>query len=231
MIPYIQKCPKCFSLDFWKTKDNRLKCKNCRCLFTPKINPFNIPNEVLEEIIFEFLMEHPINIILQRVKISKYKLLKVLTFLRKIITKDIPIEFKNMISLKNEPPINELKEPIIGILEKNGKIFARILNIEPDEVKNFLKKKEKTDFKEDWVKNFGLIFKGSFFRLNSEKKYQIDTLEAFWGYLKRKLSLKGGIRKEKLPLYLGEYVWRYNHKNLNLNEQKELLLNLLLKKF
>lgn len=32
-------------------------------------------------------------------------------------------------------------------------------------------------------------------------------------YLKRKLASKGGIRREKLPLYLGEYVWRYNHRN------------------
>jgi predicted transcriptional regulator len=35
----------------------------------------------------------------------------------------------------------------------------------------------------------------------------------FWGYLKRKLTSKGIIRREKLPLYLGEYVWLYNHRN------------------
>jgi hypothetical protein len=40
----------------------------------------------------------------------------------------------------------------------------------------------------------------------------INGLEGFWGYLKRKLASKGGIRREKLPLYLGEYVWRYNHR-------------------
>ncbi len=34
--------------------------------------------------------------------------------------------------------------------------------------------------------------------------------EGFWGYLKRNLSAKGGIRRDRLPLYLAEYVWRYN---------------------
>jgi transposase-like protein len=53
---------------------------------------------------------------------------------------------------------------------------------------------------------------------HGEKQYpdgkgnHINGLEGFLGYLKRKLSSKGGIRREKLPLYLGEYVWRYNHR-------------------
>jgi hypothetical protein len=45
------------------------------------------------------------------------------------------------------------------------------------------------------------------------KGNHINGLEGFWGYLKRKLSSKGGIRRVKLPLYLGEYVWRYNHRS------------------
>jgi hypothetical protein len=40
------------------------------------------------------------------------------------------------------------------------------------------------------------------------KGNHINGMEGFWGYLKRKLASKGGIRREKLPLYLGEYVWR-----------------------
>ena len=54
--------------------------------------------------------------------------------------------------------------------------------------------------------------------------------KGFRGYLKRKLSAKGGIRKERLSLYLGEYVWRYNHRNLIFKEQdkeqEKHLLNL-----
>jgi hypothetical protein len=40
-------------------------------------------------------------------------------------------------------------------------------------------------------------------------------LEGFWGFLKWKLALKGGITKQKLPLYLAEYVWRFNHRKDN----------------
>jgi transposase-like protein len=45
--------------------------------------------------------------------------------------------------------------------------------------------------------------------------------------LKRKLVSKGGIRREKLPLYLGEYVWRYNHRNDNDNVNVKRIIKLL----
>ncbi len=57
----------------------------------------------------------------------------------------------------------------------------------------------------------------------------INGLEGFWGYLKRKLAAKGGIRQEHLHLYLGEYVWRYNYRHMNLKEQENYLMKLLKK--
>jgi|TARA_B110000263_G_scaffold249701_1_gene268154 transposase-like protein len=42
--------------------------------------------------------------------------------------------------------------------------------------------------------------------------------------LKRRLAEKGGIRKERLPFYLAEYVWRYNHRNNDIQTQKKLII-------
>ena len=56
------------------------------------------------------------------------------------------------------------------------------------------------------------------------KGNHINGLEGFWGYLKRRLAAKGGIRKERLPLYLAEYVWRYNHRNDSIQIQKILIM-------
>jgi transposase-like protein len=55
----------------------------------------------------------------------------------------------------------------------------------------------------------------------------INGLEGFWGYLKRNLVSKGGIRREKLPFYLNEYVWRFNHRKVPISEQVNRLLLLL----
>lgn len=56
--------------------------------------------------------------------------------------------------------------------------------------------------------------------------HHINGLEGFWEYLKRKLAAKGGIRRERLPIFLGEYVWRYNHRQISLKEQERLMFNL-----
>jgi transposase-like protein len=55
----------------------------------------------------------------------------------------------------------------------------------------------------------------------------INGLEGFWGYLKRKLAAKGGIRRKRLSLYLGEYVWRYNHRRFPHQQKEKLLFKLL----
>ena len=55
----------------------------------------------------------------------------------------------------------------------------------------------------------------------------INGMEGFWGYLKRILAAKGWIRQERLPLYLAEYVWRYNHRELEIRDQIEIVLTLL----
>ena len=87
-----------------------------------------------------------------------------------------------------------------------------------------------------WRAYTGLAAKGYVHRTvrHREKEYvsknnkynHINGLGGFWGYLKRRLAAKGGIRRNRLHLFLGEYVWRYNHRGLEVNEQVILLLDL-----
>ena len=60
----------------------------------------------------------------------------------------------------------------------------------------------------------------------AEKK-QVNRLRGFWGYLRRQLAGRGGIRRERLPLYLAEYVWRFNSRQLTQEQQVRELLRLL----
>lgn len=71
-----------------------------------------------------------------------------------------------------------------------------------------------------WQAYAGLAAKGFVHRLanHGEREYSdgrenhINELEGFWGYLKRKLAAEGRIRRDESCLYLGEYVWRNNHR-------------------
>jgi len=54
-----------------------------------------------------------------------------------------------------------------------------------------------------------------------------NNIEGFWGILKRKMGCIGGMRREKLYLFGGEIVWKFNHRTESLAEQERALLNLI----
>lgn len=54
-----------------------------------------------------------------------------------------------------------------------------------------------------------------------------NNIEGFWGILKRNLGCIGGIRRSRLPLFVGELAWRFNHRKMSPAEQSEELFKLL----
>ena len=52
-------------------------------------------------------------------------------------------------------------------------------------------------------------------------------LDGMWADVQRQLKARGGIRRERMDLYLSSFVWRYNHRKLSAAEQTDALLRLL----
>jgi len=117
------------------------------------------------------------------------------------------------------------KQPVFGILCRNGTVWAEVVeDVEADTLQPLISQKVSTGStvcSDTWKAYTGIAARGYVHRLvnHGERQYSdgkgnhINGLEGFWGFLKRKLSSKGGIRRTKIPLYLGEYVWRYNHRS------------------
>ncbi len=132
------------------------------------------------------------------------------------------------------------KQPVFGILARNGKVYAELVDdTEAKDLIPIITKKVKSGTRvcsDTWRAYTGLATKGYVHRTveHQKKEYakgknHINGLEGFWGYLKRQLASRGGIRREKLPLYLAEYVWRYNNRKLTVEKQVEKLLSLVAK--
>ena len=258
-------CPQCgISKKFYKICDGRLKCSACRKYFTPQKNLTIISRKISKQVISEFILEHSTNTILDRVNISKYKLLKILNLCRTEMTKDVPAIFSGTVEVdetciggqwknkrlnvkkqrkQSKKGRGTTKQPAFGILCRNGVVWAEL--VEGVEKENLQPKIEKQVEKgsivcsDTWRGYTGIAQKGYVHRLvnHSKNEYSnkrgnhINGLEGFWGYLKRKLAARGGIRREKLHLFLGEYVWRYNHRKLSFKERENLLFKLISKHF
>lgn len=130
------------------------------------------------------------------------------------------------------------KQPIFGILCRSGKIWAELIdNTEARNLQPLIQKQVKvgsTVYSDTWRGYTGIATKGYVHRLVEHGKEFVDKqgnhingLEGFWGYLKRKLVAKGGVRKSRLHLYLGEYVWRYNHRSDTIRQRVDYLYKLL----
>ncbi len=112
-----------------------------------------------------------------------------------------------------------MKTPVFGILCRGGKVWAQVVpDVEIQTLLPLIDKRVKHGSiicSDTWKSYTGIAAKGYVHRLVEHSKGEyadsqgnhITGLEGFWGYLKRRLASKGGIRKEKLPLYLAEYVF------------------------
>jgi len=132
------------------------------------------------------------------------------------------------------------KQPVFGILARSGKVFAELVDdTEAKDLIPIITKRVKSGTRicsDTWRAYTGLATRGYVHRTieHQKKEYingrnHINGLEGFWGYLKRQLASRGGIRRERLPLYLAEYVWRYNNRKLTVEKQVEKLINLVAK--
>ena len=131
------------------------------------------------------------------------------------------------------------KQPVFGILCHNGTVWAEVVvDVDAGTLQPLISKKVSRGSivcSDTWKAYTGIAARGYVHRLvnHGERQYSdgkgnhINGLEGFWGFLKRKLVSKGGIRKERLPLYLGEYVWRYNHRNDSDKDKIKRIIKLL----
>ena len=74
-----------------------------------------------------------------------------------------------------------------------------------------------------------VVYRGRLYRVDHANldRTPFGRVEAFWAYLQRQLRSKGGIRRERLGLYLADFAWRYNHRKLARSEQVRQLLTLI----
>ena len=55
-----------------------------------------------------------------------------------------------------------------------------------------------------------------------------NNMEGFWGILKRKMGCIGGMRRKYLHFFVGEIVWKFNHRRMSLSHQEQALRKLVL---
>ena len=123
--------------------------------------------------------------------------------------------------------------PVLGLFAARGRAFATVLpDADAQAVRRAVRKRRlPLRLDPDRFPYGAVVYRGHFYRLATSiasggRRAGFGELEAFWGYLRQQLRSRGGIRRERLGLYLVEYTWRYNSRKLPAAIQLQDLVDL-----
>lgn len=250
---------------FYRIRRGKKRCSGCGFEFTPwPAKGFRLKTKDWQKIIERLLLERSGQWISGRLSLGKNQACQGLLKIRQALARDVPDIFtetvevdetylggqkknktkqqlwkeKQIFGKESKRGFGTAKQPVFGILCRNGRVFAKLAdNTQAEDLIPIITKRVKPGTRicsDAYRSHTGLAAKGYVRRTveHGAKEYvrgknHINGLEGFWGYLKRKSAAKGGVRRKYLGLFLGEYVWRHNHRDLDAKQQIKRTIGLL----
>jgi transposase len=140
-------CPKCEAKKVYLLFNGKRKCSRCKYEFTPHRLPLYLTRDRWREIIRWFLLEQSSQNISLRTGFERRRVMRALTIIRTSLMKDVPEIFSGTVEVdetylggqwKNKRrPIRDLgskrgrgttKQPVFGILCRNGTVWAEVVD-------------------------------------------------------------------------------------------------------
>lgn len=210
-------------------------CSSCRYEWRPDRLPLRLSNDQWEAILWHFVDDHSSNRISRETHIERRRVLRALLVLRGAIadglvscldgfTKDV------LDGVSKAFPLAETRRrPLYVFICRRKEVYATAV---PEEGRSRLVEElmgSKVCFSvTQWGEGWDVTARRYTHRVyQSETEGQIDLVNSFWEYLRGSFVGRGGIRYYRLPLYLAEHAWKFNHRNVSRDGRHKLLLNIL----
>ena len=250
------RCPRCEHLKSWNVRRGKRRCIACRYEWVPRALPLRLTLWEWRRLLRWFTLGQSSAVIAQEAHLERKRVLRALLLVREAMTRDVPPVFSGTVEVDEtylggkwrnrrlgeraqgtKRGRGTTKQAVFGILCRGGQVWAEVVpNVEAKTLLPLLRQRVQPGSivcSDTFTSYTGVAAGGYVHRLvdhsqafSDRKGSHVNGLEGFWGYLKRRLAAKGGIRRERLPLYLAEYVWRYNHRRHSAPEQVKGLLKL-----
>jgi hypothetical protein len=219
--------------------------------------PLHINRFQWQQLVLHFLKLETVNHIANKMDLGRGQVLQAFGISRTAMTLDTPIEpiaissgskapekvyvhHHEKYHLKERPPKITSRNPIASLngvytlIYRNKKVRGKLISgqagITLEKMLN--KSAGKTILWSTILAGYiGIITKTHLYCLNDagRPEYDISSQVCYpiWVRLKELIAKKHGIRREQLPLYLGEIIWRWNFKKLNMISQRKRILSLI----
>ena len=251
------KCPRCGNNKSWSIRRNKRKCAACKYEWPPQKLPLQISRKQWRQLIRHFLASETIDFTVKKVNLGRGQVLRAFGIIRTALRLDIPAELtaispdsqppesvyivhlehyhqlEKKKKLTGRNPIASLNG-VYALVSRNEKAWGQLISGQTGrDLEKILKDSaEKTIPWSPILDRYtGVITKTRLYFLNFDKKSGGRNFEwvcySIWVHLKEFIAEKHGIRREQLPLYMAEIIWRYNYDELDIISQGKRILSLL----
>lgn len=224
------RCPRCGETRVWTLNDGRHRCARCRFDWRPGRLPLRLTPSQWRSLLRWFVRGAPSADIARETRLDRKRVLRALTVVRTAIRRSFPTE------ASRDSPAEGIRVPgpvTLGLSIVHGREWVDMLpkTAVAELGGAFTSGRLVDQLSRRFDRYAAIVYRGRLYRLPEPRADQptipFGRIEAFWAYLQRQLRAKGGIRRERLALYLGEYVWRYQHRHLSQAEQVKKLTTLI----
>lgn len=239
-----RRCIKCGKYNTYKLKNMRIKCKDCKTYYS--LNKIRNTTNIL----YFFYLELSARKAATELNMSYKTVSAKYMHFRRLIKEYLDEQFTAM---NGELELDESyfggkrkgkrgrgafnKAIVFGILERNGKVYTRVVpNVSAETLMGEIKEKTKKGsvFYTDCFKSYKSLKQyGKHRKVNHQKTFgrshnHINGIEGFWSYAKERFHKYHGINMQNYPLYLKEMEFRFNYRDIDIYD---LLFNLIIRRF
>ena len=248
------KCPRCGNKKSWGIRRNKRKCADCKYEWLPQKLLLQINRSKWRQLIRHFLASETVDYSVRKMHLGRGRILRAYSIIRTALSLDIPAELtaispdsqspesvyivclehyqlKRKQKLTSRNPIASLNG-IYALLYRNGRFRGELISGQTgSDLEKLLN--ESAGKTIPWPaildRYTGVITKTRlyYFRHNGKSQNDFFYCHGICVNLKELIAKKHGIRRERLPLYLGEIIWRWNYDELNPIAQRRRILSLI----
>jgi transposase len=227
-------CPRCGSERSWLLKGGRRRCVRCRFDWTPGRLPLRLTAQQWRAVLRWFARGAASAQIAQETRLDRKRVLRALTVVRQAMLRASPAGRSGLARADLEMPASvddrsarvkhtaaAHRPVVLGFYIVDEREWVEVVPDSQVERLGRLLRHRRDRGTLDWPSRnryIAVVFRGRLYRITDgpidQPAIPFGRIEAFWSYLQRQLRAKGGIRRERLQLYLAEYVWRYHRRSL-----------------
>jgi len=238
------ECPRCGNKKSWSVRRNKRKCAACKYEWSPQKLPLQLSRSQWRYLIRQFLVSETVAATANKKHLGRGQVFRTFDIIGTVMSSDIPgeptaippgsqapervyvgyferYEINRRQKFTSRNPIASLNG-VYTLIYRDEKVWGSLISGQSGEdLEKILN--ESAGKVIPWSalldRYTGVITKTRLYYFNHEGKREggMPALVCFsiWCGLKELIAAKHGIRRERLPLYLGEIIWRSNFKDLS----------------